>query len=124
MRQALARDLVAALLVAIVIDRGGTITSGVLGGLVAIVAVVAPSRALDLLRAELRSLRIRTAVGFGRGIPVGPVLAYAATVLSVPFLACGAQRRRDGSLGATRRLAKGARAEWLAIADMLHALLQ
>jgi hypothetical protein len=81
-RHAVARGIVASLLVAIVIDQGGAIMAGVVGVLVAIAVavVVAPPRGLELLRAELRAQR-----GV-RGTPIGPALAYAFTVMSGPFV--------------------------------------
>ena len=87
-RRAVARGLVAGLLVAIALDQGGPIMMGAVGALLAvtIAAVLAPPRALDLLRAELRAPRIRGALGIARGIPIGPALAYAFTVVSAPFV--------------------------------------
>jgi hypothetical protein len=87
-RQAVGRGLVAALLVALVLDQGGAIMMGAIGAFVAIAiaAVCAPPRALDLLRAELRAPRIRGALGLARGVPIGPAVAYAFTVAFVPFV--------------------------------------
>jgi len=87
-RHAVARGLVAALLVALVLDQGGAIMMGAIGAFVAIAiaAVCAPPRALDLLRAELRAPRIRGALGLARGVPIGPAVAYAFTVAFVPFV--------------------------------------
>jgi hypothetical protein len=84
---ALVRGVVAGVLVAIVLDQGGPLMMGVAGALVAVAlaALCAPPRALDLLRAELRAPRIRGAVVRG-GRPIGPALAYGFTVLSMPFL--------------------------------------
>lgn len=84
-KHALARGTVAALLIAIALDQGGSIMTGVVGALVmiAIAAVCAPPRALDLLRAELRAPRIRGAVV--RGIAIGPALTYCFTVMFAPF---------------------------------------
>ena len=95
------RGVVASLLVAIALDQGGAIMRGAVGALVAltIVALFAPPRALDLLRAELRATRIRAALGIGRGLPIGPALTYAFTVVSGPFLfwiALIVQRARVG----------------------------
>jgi hypothetical protein len=88
MRRALRRGFLAALLVAIVLDQGGSIMGGVVGALVAvaIVAALAPPRVLDVLRAELRAPRIRGLFGEASGIPIGPALAYALIVMCVPFL--------------------------------------
>jgi hypothetical protein len=86
--RAMGRAVVASLLVAIAFDQGGTIMRGALGALVAvaIVALFAPPYALDLLRAELRAPRIRGRLGIGRGLPIGPALSYALTVVSAPFV--------------------------------------
>ena len=83
---AIGRGIVAGLIVAILLDQGGPVMMGVVGGLVviAIAAVLAPPRALQLLRGELRAPRIRGTLG--NGIPIGPALAYAYTVMSVPFI--------------------------------------
>jgi len=80
-KHALGRGLVASLLVAIVIDRGGAIMTGFVGALaaIAIVVLLAPPSVLVLLRAELRKPRV------GRGIAIGPALVYAITVSSAPF---------------------------------------
>ena len=85
-RRAFVRGLVASLLVAILLDQGGSIMRGAVGALVAvaIAAVLAPPRVLDLLRAELRAPRIRGALA--RGLPIGPALVYAFTVISGPFV--------------------------------------
>ena len=67
--------------------------------LLSIAAVFAPPRMLDLLRAELRASRVVGAVGVARGIPIGPALAYAFTVMSAPFvvwIALIVQRARAG----------------------------
>jgi hypothetical protein len=83
---AMARGLVASLLVAVLLDRGGAVMGGALGAVavLAIAAVLAPPRALELLRAELRAQRVRGTV-LARGVPIGPALAYAFTVTSVPI---------------------------------------
>jgi len=83
---AIGRGLVAGLLVAVVLDQGGPLMMGVVGALVviAIAGLLAPPRVLELLRAELRAPRIRGTLG--SGIPIGPALVYAYTVLSVPFI--------------------------------------
>jgi hypothetical protein len=87
-RRAAGRGLVAGLLVAIILDQGGSMMMGAVGALaaIAIAAVFAPPRALDLLRAELRAPRIRGALGIARGIPIGPALTYGFTVMSAPFV--------------------------------------
>ena len=86
--QALGRGILASLLVAIALDQAGALLHGALGALVgiAIAVVLAPPRALELLRAELRAPRIRGTVGVVRGLPIGPALVYAFTVMSGPFL--------------------------------------
>ncbi len=82
---AVARGLVAGVLVAIVIDRLGWPMMGALGALVAlaITAALAPPHALALLRSELRAPRVGGTVL--RGLPIGPALAYAFTVMAAPF---------------------------------------
>jgi hypothetical protein len=79
-RNAFVRGLIAAVLVAIVIDQTHTIMMGALAAItaLAIAAVCAPPRALELLRAELRAPRIR------RSVPIGPALTYGFTVTSAP----------------------------------------
>ncbi|HEX6837911.1 MAG TPA: hypothetical protein VF334_15135 [Polyangia bacterium] len=86
--QALGRGVVASLLVAVALDQAGALLHGALGALVAIAiaAALAPPRALELLRAELRAPRIRGTVGVVRGLPIGPALVYAFTVMSGPFV--------------------------------------
>jgi len=83
---AIGRGVIAGVAVAIVIDQGGPIMRGIVGALVviAIAAVLAPPRALDLLRAELRAPRIRGTLG--KGLPIGPAITSASNVTSVPFL--------------------------------------
>jgi len=95
------RGVLASLLVAIALDRGGPIMRGALGALaaIAIVVLLAPRYALELLRAELRAPRVRGALGLGRGLPIGPALTYALTVVSGPFvvwIALIVQRARVG----------------------------
>lgn len=108
---AIARGAVAGVLVAIFIDQTGSFVHAAVGALaaVAIAAVFAPPRALDLLRAELRASRVRGALGVGRGVPIGPALAYAFTVMSAPILvwiplivvrACGGKLDVDVPLSA------------------------
>jgi hypothetical protein len=84
--QAFARGAIAAVVVAIVLDRGGTMMRGFIGAVVAIaiVALAAPPRILDLLRADLRAPRIRGSLG--RSVPVGAAFVYAFTVISGPFV--------------------------------------
>lgn len=84
---AIGRGIAAALLVALVVDRGGSLMHGIVGGFaaLAIAALLAPPRMLDVLRAELRAPRVRGTFG-GRSVPIGPALAYAYTVLCAPFL--------------------------------------
>jgi len=85
---AVGRGLAASVLVAIALDQGGALMRGVVGALVAlsVALVCAPPRALEMLRAEMRSARVRGALGVVRGIPIGPALAYAVTVMSGPFV--------------------------------------
>jgi len=84
---AVARGVVASLLVAVLLDQGAAMMRGAVGVLavIAIAAAFAPPRVFDLLRAELRAQRVRGTV-LARGIPIGPALAYAFTVMSVPML--------------------------------------
>jgi len=79
------RGLVAAGMIAVVIDLGGPLMTGILGWLVAIAlaAVCAPPRTLDLLRAELRAAPRRGRVL--TDVPIGPALTYAFVVTIVPF---------------------------------------
>jgi len=79
---AFARGLVAAVVVAIIVDQTHAIMMGAFAALtaLAIAAVCAPPRALELLRAELRAPRVR------RSVPIGPALTYAFTVLAAPFM--------------------------------------
>ena len=85
---AFARGVVASLLVAVALDQGGTIMHGVVGALAALafVAVCAPRYWLELMRAELSAPRIGTTVRVGRGVPIGPALTYAFTVLGGPIV--------------------------------------
>jgi hypothetical protein len=84
---AMARGFIASLVMAVLLDQGGSAMSGAVGVLavIAIAAVCAPPRAFDLLRSELRAQRVRGTV-LARGVPIGPALAYAFTVMSVPML--------------------------------------
>ena len=79
---AFVRGVLAGALVAVVIDQGGAVMRDALGALVviAIAALAAPPRALELLRAELRAPRGR------RGLPIGPAIVYGFTVMSTPFV--------------------------------------
>lgn len=52
---------------------------------IAIVALLAPPRALALLRAEFRAARVRGSLGLG-GVPIGPIAVYALLVMCVPIL--------------------------------------
>jgi hypothetical protein len=83
---AFARALVAAVLVAIVLDQGGPLMRGLGGAVVAISlgALLAPPRVLELLRAELRAPRVAGTIG--RGVPIGPAVTYAYTLMSTPFI--------------------------------------
>src|SRR5436309_6032419 len=87
-RNAFARGITAGIAVAILIDQGGAIMRGVIGALpaIAIAFVLAPPRVLDLLRAELRAPRIRGTLRIVRGVPIGPAVTYAYTILSTPFI--------------------------------------
>lgn len=82
---AIARGIVAALLVAIVVDRTVAMTMLWLGALaaLAIVGALAPRRALEMLRAELRGPRVRGRLAES-GIAIGPALAYALVVIAGP----------------------------------------
>jgi len=84
--RAIARGVMASLVVAIAIAEGGWIMQGGIGAVfaVAVGVVLAPPRVLDLLRAELRAPRVRGR--FIRGVRLGPALAYALTLLVVPHL--------------------------------------
>lgn len=84
--QALARGIAASLVFAIALDQGGALMRGVVGMLVGLcmVALCAPPRVLELLRAELRAPRVAGLVVRGR--PIGPAITYAYTVVSAPFL--------------------------------------
>jgi hypothetical protein len=82
--EAVVRGAIASLLVAIVIDQGGQLMRGAVGALVVVAIAVGFAPPLGLLRRELRAPRIRGALG--RGVPIGPALTYAVTVLSGPFL--------------------------------------
>jgi hypothetical protein len=102
---AIARGIVAGVLVAVVIDQLGWVMFGVLGATaaVAIALVLAPPRAFELLRAELRAPRIAGALPGARGVPIGPALAYAVTVMSAPFVVwIGAIVWRGFAAGVTR----------------------
>jgi len=83
---AVARGLVAAAVIALVLDQGGPLMRGVVGALLVlgVAAACAPSRLLDLLRAELRAPRVRGTVA--RGVPIGPATTYLYTTMSAPFL--------------------------------------
>jgi len=82
---AIARGLLAALLIAVGIDQVPLLRTWV-GAIVvvAIAIVLAPPRALELLRAELRAPRVRGVLG--RSVPIGPALAYLYTVVAAPAL--------------------------------------
>jgi len=86
--RAFGRGVVASLLVALVLDQGGGHMRGALGALaaIAIAAVFAPPRLLDLLRGELRAPGIRGSLGLPRGTRIGAALTYGFTVMSGPFL--------------------------------------
>jgi hypothetical protein len=84
--RALARGAIASLLIAVALDQGGPLMGGVVGAIVALAlaALLAPPRALELLRAELRAPKMRGLVF--PGIPIGPAATYALTVLVGPYL--------------------------------------
>jgi len=84
---ALARGAIAGTVIAVMLDQGGALMQGIAGALcaVAVAAVCAPPRALDLLRAELRGPRVRGTFA-GRGLRIGPAITYLYTVMSLPFL--------------------------------------
>jgi len=85
-RRALGRGLVAGLLVAVVIDQIGFVMGGLVGAVaaLAIAVALAPPGGFALLRAELRAPRVRGTLA--RGIPIGPAITYAFTVMSTPFI--------------------------------------
>jgi hypothetical protein len=85
---AFARGVIAAALVAILLDQGGTIARGAFGVIaaLAVAAACAPPRVLDVLRAELRAPRVRGTVRATTGVPIGPALTYAYTILATPFV--------------------------------------
>jgi hypothetical protein len=82
--RAMGRGAIASVLVAIAITYGGELMRGVVGALAAVAIAVAFAPPLGLLRGELRAPRV--AGRLGRGVPIGPALTYAFTVLSAPFL--------------------------------------
>ncbi|HEY1558292.1 MAG TPA: hypothetical protein VGF94_25875 [Kofleriaceae bacterium] len=84
-RRALARGVVAALLVALVVDRTTAASLVAVGAalVLAIVALLAPPHALALLRGELRAPPVPGRL-LRRGIAIGPALTYALIVLGVP----------------------------------------
>jgi len=75
---AIARGAVASLVIALLIDRLGSLWLGSIAVLasLAVAVVAAPPRTRELLRAELRVKRV----------PIGPALAYLFTVISGPFV--------------------------------------
>ena len=86
-RHALVRAAIAGVLVAVLFDQllpfiGGPVAAAIA---IAIAAVLAPRGALDMLRAELRAPRIRATARVGRGVPIGPAITYAFTVMYVPI---------------------------------------
>ena len=84
--QAFVRAILAATAVAILVDRIGHAWFGVPAAVlaVAIGALFAPPAWLAMLRAELRAPRIGGVVL--RGVPIGPAITYAYTVMSTPFV--------------------------------------
>lgn len=85
-RAALVRGVIAGAIVALMFDQALTVMSGLLGAFtaIAIAAVLAPPRMLDLLRAELRAPRVRGRLG--RSVPIGPAVTYLYTVMATPHL--------------------------------------
>jgi hypothetical protein len=85
-RHAIARGVIAGVAVALLIAQGGAIMHGALGAVaaLAIAAVLAPPRVLELLRAELRAPRVRGALG--RGVPIGAAVSYLVTILAAPMI--------------------------------------
>ena len=85
-RHALARGMVAAALVAVLVDRLGFALLGIPAALgeLAIALVCAPPRIFELLRAELRAPRVPGTLV--RGVPIGPAHTYAFTVMSGPVM--------------------------------------
>jgi len=84
---AMARGLVASLIVAVLLDQGVSAMRGAVGAaaVIAIAVACAPPRVFDLLRAELRAQRVRGTV-LARGVPIGPAIVYAFTVMAVPVV--------------------------------------
>lgn len=80
------RGLVAAALVAFVIDQLGMRMMGLAGALAAIAIGIAcaPPRLLDLLRADLRASRVRGALG--RSVPIGAAITYLFTLMYAPVV--------------------------------------
>ena len=96
--RAILHGLVAAIGVVVAFGLAGDSPIGPLAA-VAIAALLAPPRALALLRAELRAARVRGAFGVGGGVPVGPVLTYVFVVMCVPMLVAIAVLIAGGYLG-------------------------
>jgi hypothetical protein len=84
--QAFTRGVVAAVLVAGLIDRGGALMAGLLGCAIAVAIVIAlaPPRTLLMLRGELAAPSIPGMLV--RGPRIGPALTYLFTVLSGPYV--------------------------------------
>ncbi|HUJ59042.1 MAG TPA: hypothetical protein VLX92_11130 [Kofleriaceae bacterium] len=84
--RAVVRGVIAALLVALVIDRTADVMADALGAVaaLAIVALAAPPRALARLRGELGAPRVPGKLVAGARI--GPVLGYALAVIAGPPL--------------------------------------
>jgi hypothetical protein len=84
-RHAFARGVLAGVIVAIIVDMMYATMYGLVAAVLAIAigAAIAPPRVFELLRAELRAPRLRQIAG---GIPIGPALTYAFTVMSAPFV--------------------------------------
>jgi hypothetical protein len=82
--------LVAGALIALLIDFQGSTLACVLEAVAAlgVAALCAPPRALELLRAELRAPRVRASVGLAGagGVPIGPAVTYAFTVMYASVL--------------------------------------
>lgn len=85
-RATFVRGIVGGVAIAFVIDLLQTVALGVPAAIIAlaIAALCAPPRVIELLRAELRGKRVKGTLG--SGVPVGPAVTYGYTVMSTPFL--------------------------------------
>lgn len=83
---AFARAIVAATIIAIVVDQLASSWLGIPASLAifAVAIAAAPPHALALLRAELRGRRVPGIVL--RGLPIGPATTYVYTVAAAPYV--------------------------------------